>query len=320
MMFRSNYIRKRPRSFVDPFAELVSLLQPSAVLWKTIEAHGHWALRFEQNTDVNFGIVLKGSCLLIPEAGVQKTIGPGDFLLQSRPDTYVVASDTGLIAKSGEAVLARSRGRKLRVGNGSSRRVEILAGHFSFDDVNHDLLMGFLPRLVHLQAESASAKKVASLLAFTAEEASAQRPAGSIIVQHAMEIILIEILRDHSKFSIEDKSGLIAGLADPLLKIAFMEFHAAPEAEWTVARLSQVAGISRTIFAEKFRDVVGITPMEYLLKWRMALAKDRLRHSTESLQEIASAVGYKSASSFSTAFSHRFGCSPKEFRRGRVVS
>ena len=78
--------------------------------------------------------------------------------------------------------------------------------------------------------------------------------------------------------------------------------------------------ISRAVFAEKLPDAVGVTPMEYLLKWRMALAKDRLRHSTESLQEIASAAGYKSASSFGTAFSHRFGCSANAFRRSREVS
>ena len=300
---------------MDSFAELVKLLRPVGVFWKTIEAKGAWGLRFAQNQDVNFGMVLKGECLLIRKGEAQQYIKAGDFLMQCRPASYVIGSQPDVAPTDAETLLARSKQRTLHLGVGSFGEVSILAGHFRFDSVNHDLLSVLLPRIVHIAANNACAKQIFSLLAFAAEEASFNRPGGTIIVQRAIEILLVEVLRDQAFFSPNGQNGMIAGLADPLLTVALKELHANPAAEWTVTRLAQTAGISRSVFAERFRQVVGATPIEYLLAWRMALAKESLTNSLDSMQEIASAVGYKSATSFSTAFSKRVGRTPKEFRK-----
>jgi AraC-like DNA-binding protein len=88
---------------------------------------------------------------------------------------------------------------------------------------------------------------------------------------------------------------------------------------WTVASLSALCGVSRSTFATRFREIVGVGPIDYLLRWRMALAKDELRLARSTIAEIGFAIGFQSASAFSTAFSRSVGCSPKDFARRAVA-
>jgi AraC-like DNA-binding protein len=106
---------------------------------------------------------------------------------------------------------------------------------------------------------------------------------------------------------------LLGGLADPQLAKALAYIHADVGRGWTVAELAGRAGMSRSVFARRFSDTVGAAPVEYLLRWRMALAKDALLNGRGSLEEIAATIGYQSASAFSTAFSHRVGCPPSDY-------
>jgi AraC-like DNA-binding protein len=108
----------------------------------------------------------------------------------------------------------------------------------------------------------------------------------------------------------------VAGLRDPALARALRRMHDRVAHRWTVAALARVAGMSRASFAERFTRTVGVPPMEYLVEWRIALAKDLLRREKLSLSEVAQSIGYQSASAFSTAFSRHAGCSPSEFARG----
>jgi AraC-like DNA-binding protein len=133
-----------------------------------------------------------------------------------------------------------------------------------------------------------------------------------------LEVLLIETLRrEASKLP---NPGMLRGLSDPQLARAISDIHTDVRRGWTIAELAQRAGMSRSAFARKFSATVGLAPVEYLLRWRMAIAKDTLRHSRVSLEEIAEKVGYQSASAFSTAFSQRVGCPPSEFARMSVVA
>ncbi len=128
-----------------------------------------------------------------------------------------------------------------------------------------------------------------------------------------IEIMMIEILRSGQAPGSGRLHGMLAALADPQLSIALRAMHSDISKTWTVAELARRAGMSRSIFAARFGDVVGKGPIEYLLTWRMAVAKDSLKSGAYSLSEIAFAVGYQSASAFSTAFSRNVGYSPKRF-------
>ena len=129
-----------------------------------------------------------------------------------------------------------------------------------------------------------------------------------------VELLLIEALR--SKPADNAPPGLLRGIADARMAAAMRHIHGDPARSWTVAQLAKKVALSRSAFFERFTRTVGLPPMEYLLAWRMALAKDLLRRDDDlGLAEVAERVGYGSASTFSTAFSRHVGQSPSRYAR-----
>jgi AraC-like DNA-binding protein len=128
-----------------------------------------------------------------------------------------------------------------------------------------------------------------------------------------MELIFVEILRGKALKVDQEQTGMLAGLADPVTACALSAMHKDIAYSWTVSALARHCSVSRSTFATRFRTIVGIGPIEYLLHWRMAVAKDELRRGARSIGEIALAVGFQSSSAFSTAFTRAVGTSPKHF-------
>jgi transcriptional regulator GlxA family with amidase domain len=143
----------------------------------------------------------------------------------------------------------------------------------------------------------------------------ARRPGRDLILESLVEVLLVEAIRFRSASAAREERGLLAGLSDPALARTLREIHVGVARRWTVEQLAHTAGMSRAVFAERFARKVGMPPMQYLLEWRMALAKDMLRGERPSLAEVAERVGYQSASAFSTAFARLTGRSPSEFAR-----
>jgi len=138
------------------------------------------------------------------------------------------------------------------------------------------------------------------------------RPGREAILSRLIEVMLIEMLRCETAAWFPHVS-VLGGLSDPQLAKALAGIHGDASRGWTVAELAQRAGMSRSVFARRFSEAVGTAPVEYLLRWRMALAKDALLHGGGTLDEIAARIGYKSASAFSTAFRQRVGCPPSDY-------
>jgi len=133
------------------------------------------------------------------------------------------------------------------------------------------------------------------------------------VLTRLVEVLLIEALR--AAPGDDAPPGLLGGLADPPLALAMRQMHAHVARPWTVAQLAKAAALSRSAFFERFTRTVGVPPMEYLVAWRMAVAKDLLRRRACSLAEAAERVGYASASTFSTAFSRHVGQPPGRYAR-----
>jgi transcriptional regulator GlxA family with amidase domain len=133
-----------------------------------------------------------------------------------------------------------------------------------------------------------------------------------------LEVLLIEALRSTSGTAASP--GLARGLADVRLAAAIRAMHKQPTRAWTVVELAQEAALSRSTFFERFSRTVGVAPMEYLLTWRMALAKDLLHRHQGGVAEIAERVGYSSASTFSVAFTRHVGQPPSQYARGQMAA
>jgi AraC-like DNA-binding protein len=167
---------------------------------------------------------------------------------------------------------------------------------------------------VHVRGE----KRLATLVQLVGEESRELRPARDVILARLLEVLLIEALR--STAGTAASPGLLRGLADGRLAAAIRRMHESPTRSWTVAQLAKEAALSRSAFFERFSRAVGVAPMQYLLAWRMALAKNLLRRKEGCIAEVAERVGYSSASTFSVAFTRYVGLPPTRYARKQMES
>jgi transcriptional regulator GlxA family with amidase domain len=189
--------------------------------------------------------------------------------------------------------------------------VRLLGGSFLLEAPDPALLVSLLPSLVHVRG----AERLAMLVGLVGEESREQRPGRDLVLSRLVEVLLVEALR--SAPGSDAPPGLVRGLADARLAPALRQMHESLAHPWTVAQLAKEAALSRSAFFDRFMRTVGVAPMEYLLAWRMAVARDLLRHHDVGLAEVAERVGYSSASTFSTAFSRHVGQAPGRYARAR---
>ena len=298
---------------MDPFLDLILLLRPRATLWGGLEGADRWAVSFESRDDLLFCWLEKGECYLTRPSADPVLLHTGDFVLIRTVAPFALASDTAAVPLASDALVAAANRSMLRVGADGGPDVLLHGGRFVFDTANEQLLSGLLPEFVHIPADDMSSLRIRALLEMNQAESSLRGPGNEFVIGRLMELILVEILRNQAHQGGGYHSGILAGLADPVLKRALSVMHADVEADWAVSTLADRCGVSRSAFAERFRTVMGMGPMKYLLHWRIALAKDQLRAGTKSVGQIAFDVGFQSSSAFSTAFSRVTGMSPKGY-------
>jgi AraC-like DNA-binding protein len=294
----------------DPLAEVITLLQPRAVFSKGISGAGRWGVRYSSFGHPSFCVVIEGSCLLAVEKQKPLTLEAGDFVLLPATPGFVMSGFEPVTPVRMDPKAAAGAAGDVRHGRkGGPPDVRLLGGYFMFDSPDAALLVSLLPALVHVRG----VERLETLVRLVGEETSAQRSGRELVLSRLVEILLVEALRASS--GQDAPPGLLRGLADARIAHAMRLIHGNPERAWTVAQLATKAAVSRSTFFERFTRAVGMTPMEYLLAWRMAVAKDLLRREDLALAEIAERVGYGSASTFSTAFSRYVGQPPGRYAR-----
>jgi AraC-like DNA-binding protein len=266
-----------------------------------------WAIRFPAVEAVVFGQMTEGTCTL--ERGeVRLTLQPGDFMMMACPPEWVMRSGPQIQPLGLKALFADPTA--LQGGDPATPGARFLAGHFLFAEPNADLIADLLSPIVHVRAADVAAQRLGRLLSFLDDEATADRPGRSLVLDRLLEVILVESLR-HRASQVEGvQPGLLAGLADLRISRALRALHMEPSRTWTVAHLAREAGMSRAGFAARFAEIVGVSPIGYLSTWRMSLAKAALASTKRPMIEVAKVAGYGSVSAFSTAFNRATGLSP----------
>ena len=296
---------------MDPLSDIIALLRPSAAVSKPITARGDWGVRYAAHDAPGYTIILHGRCWLTVEGLAPLRLEQGDFVLLPTTPAFAIGSRPEV-----RGALREPTDAAIRHGDmiGDPDFVS-LGGSFRIEPANAALLFALLPGLIHVPAAQGRAHRLGAIVELIVDECGADDPGRAAMLARLLEVLLIEALRRHGLESDAAKAGLLHGLRDPGLARALRAMHADVRGSWTVARLAQVAGLSRSSFAVRFRERLGCGPIEYLARWRMALAKDALMRGTSTLDSIADAIGYESASAFSTAFRKRHGCSPGRFAR-----
>ncbi|WP_143684707.1 AraC family transcriptional regulator [Variovorax sp. KK3] len=297
----------------DPLSGMIGLLQPRAVFSKVISGAGRWAVRYSDFGQPSFCAVFEGCCLLAVDRQPPIMLTAGDFvLLPATPGFSMTSLEPGTPVVIDARAAARSPAGETRHGTRGGRPdVRMLGGYFEFESPDTSLLVSLLPAVVHVRG----APRLPMLVELVREESLERRPGRDLVLARLVELLLIESLRAVPEKQAEP--GLLRGMSDKRLAAALRHMHGNPARAWTVEQLAQKSALSRSAFFDRFSRAVGLPPMEYLLAWRMAVAKNLLRREDLPIAEVAEKVGYGSASTFSTAFSRHVGQPPGRYARMR---
>lgn len=302
---------------MDPLSDVMSLLKPRTYLAGGFDVGGELSVRFGQHDGVKCYAVVSGTCWLsvdgVPDAVRLET---GDCFLLPHGRPFLLATDLSLPPIDALTIFEAAKkqgGIAVIQGGGSCCMV---GGFFTFMGNHAGILLGVLPPVVHLRSESDKQAMRWSLERMR-QELLEQQPGGSLVAQHLAHMMLVQALRLHLEDGVRGGVGWLFALADKQMSAAITAMHDSPGHRWTLQELGERVGMSRSIFALKFKATVGSSPMEYLTRWRMLVAGDRLTNSSDPLSDIALSLGYESESAFSTAFKRVMGCSPRQYSRGR---
>jgi AraC-like DNA-binding protein len=298
---------------MDPLSQIIDLLKPQAVFWRVVEAHNAWTIGFRPSNVVVFGQVIEGACHVEREDGISFDLDAGDFMLMAAPPNWTMAAfgggspiDFGALVEDPGLLLSPAH---------TTQVTRFMAGNFKFEPANRDLISTLMLPIVRVRGNEISAARLGALLATFGDEALADRPGRSLVLDRLLGLVLIEALRYRPAEIGEGRRGLLAGLADPKIGRALRIMHADTKRPWTLVALAREVGMSRSALASRFTQIVGVPPIEYLANWRMTLAKSALASADAPMVKIAEMAGYQSVSAFSTAFKRETGYSPTLYIR-----
>ena len=301
---------------MDPLSDVLSLLKPRSTLVGGFDAGAPWSVRFSQRLGIKCYAVAAGECWLsmdgVPEPVRVRT---GDCFLLPRGWPFRIASDLALPPVDAAAIFPVRPAGGIVVFNGGGS-FSVVGGHFALDGDHAGMLLGMLPPVVHIRSETDRAAMRWSLERMKQELRDPQ-PGSLLVAQQLAIMMLVQALRLHLADA-QGGVGWLFALADRRMRAVLAAIHDDPSHRWTLQEFAACAGMSRSSFALRFRQTVGASPMDYLTRWRMRLAGDRLVNSDDPVSVIALSVGYESDSAFSTTFKRVMDHPPRQWRRGRT--
>jgi AraC-like DNA-binding protein len=250
-------------------------------------------------------------------------VAPHDIAMLPQGSAHTVSSAPGLEAMPfRDLIAAHSVGRHgdhpiVFSHGGGGPATELFSLHLWMPAEGLGAIIGSLPPLIVLrQAEIPTTASLAQAMESLVNETVAQRPGWQLSAARMADLLLVRILCEHLYAEPQgQQTGRLRGLDDESIARAMSLMHERPEHPWSVATLAQASYLSRTIFSERFRLLVGVTPMHYLGSYRMTLAAEKLKNRQLSLHQVAEAVGYASEKAFSRAFQRWMGMTPSAYAR-----
>lgn len=267
---------------------------------------------------IAYHVLVEGRCWGgLPGAPLQE-MRPGDIIVFPSADPQLMASapDRCLRPQRAEVRLSDALPFEVNFGGRGARNSTFVCGFLGCDRRPFNPLLEDLPDVLLIHGGAGSWLDIFARQAI--EEAQAQRPGGEAIVARLAELMFIETLRRHLATLPPEQRGWLSAARDGIAGRALTLLHARPAYAWTLAGLADKLHCSRSVLAERFAQFIGSPPMQYLTRWRMQLAAQRLADSTAKLPEIAREVGYESEAAFSRAFKRVAGAPPAVWRAART--
>jgi AraC-like DNA-binding protein len=299
-----------------------------------LEATAPWGLIQEKQTEekvppfgkktsptdlAHFAMLARGNCWLSVE-GLQEPIPltGGDCILLAR-GTSIVLRDSPRTRPGStfREIAARAKRNVVHYGGGGAPAT-VVCGSLSFDRASLKPITQLLPRFILIKADQTHTLALHSTMQALASEMAEQAPGSEVVATHLAEVLFIQALRAHIASGPERNKGWLRAIFDPQIGTALSAIHDRVSTPWIVESLAEAAGMSRSAFAVRFKDLLGQTPLEYVTEWRMQKAMQLLEQRDKKLIDVARSVGYESDAAFSKAFKRVVGANPSEYLKRSI--
>jgi AraC-like DNA-binding protein len=313
MRDRTSFVLYCSEMAPDPLSDVLALLKPRNVACGAVDA-GEGCLAFPGGGEIKCHAVTEGRASFALEGGTAAFhLEAGEAVLLPHGSPYRIASDLGLAPSDYRSALDDRLPGRIATWRGGGCATIVTAA-FSLEERHAGLLRDILPTAALLIGSDARAFLARTLEAMMGELREPQ-PGARVILEHLATTLLVQALRAYLAQEGEGRVGWLFALRDRKLGLAIAAMHDDPARRWTVKYLAEIAGMSRTIFAMRFRGAVGVPPAAYLTQLRLRLASERLRTSDATISSVAQELGYASESAFSHAFKRCLGQSPRRYSK-----
>jgi AraC-like DNA-binding protein len=273
---------------------------------------------------VFFHILTEGRCKARLQAGGETVeLAAGDLIMLPRDDSHLLGSDLRVAPSDARrlAKLPADSGFMRIEHGGGGERTRLVCGFLSCDERLCGPMLETLPRILRVPVGDGPATAwLTSLLHAGARESAAPRPGSDTVLAKLSELMFVEALRRYIELMPEGQRGWLAGLGDRFVSRALALIHEQPARDWTVDELAAGVGLSRSALAQRFTEFIGQPVIQYLTRWRLTIAAQRLRGEQTPLARIAADSGYESEAAFNRAFKRALGTTPAVWRRTATAS
>ncbi len=297
----------------DALSDIFKLIKLKSCVYFQRDFHGPWAMRIEGTGHAHFHVITRGNCV-VEVNGHAHRCSVGDVIFFPRSTSHVLADRPGRQAVPGPEVMGSFEGNAPYFSKGEEV-VRIICGHYEYKAGIPHPLIAELPDFVHIRSlDILPDARISSILPLLMAELSNSEAGSSSIIERYAEILLIQILRTFAAQKPQQHEFLNA-LCDQRLIRAINRIHRDYAQPIGLDDLAHEAALSRSAFAQRFKDTAGIAPIEYLAKWRMITASEILKTTDLPISHVCEKVGYESDISFARAFKREFGVTPSQHRR-----
>jgi AraC-like DNA-binding protein len=309
---------------LDPVSTLLLDVRVQGTFFCHSELGAPWVMEVPARDFASFHFVVEGQCWLGLQGRAARELSPGQLALVARSPAHRLGSQRSLRGKrvdfAGERRVTDSASVVQQAGSASpaasqpSARTRLICGGLRFEGFVASTLAALLPDVIVTDHAQTGASLGMALQAMTAE-ADTPRAGSATIMARLLDIIVVETIRSFVEAEPAADSGWLGALRDPQVGRALVALHARPEADWSLESMAEVAGMSRSVFARRFAELLAMPPKQYLTRVRMHRALDTLRRESIGVAELAQRLGYASEAAFARAFKRHIGLPPSAARR-----
>ncbi len=269
---------------------------------------------------IAFHVMLEGQCWaqVADESDPPVRLEAGDAVIFAGGDGHYMGTEVGKRSKPDMGVYYRPNDRALpfvlREG-GDGEAARFVCGYLGCDARPFNPFLETLPRVMHVRRSSESGALTHDLIRIALQESEHPRAGGETILSKLSELMFLQAIRQHIDNLPDDSTGWLSGLRDRHVGAALALMHGRPAESWTLEALAREVGLSRSVFAQRFSEKVGVPAMQYLSNWRLQIAARMLEGTRMSIAQAAANVGYESEASFNRAFKKQVGVPPGAWRR-----